>query len=156
MAAITHDAKLNALLIDLGRSLLQYAAESSLWTREPLAEEQLLRLATIQRRHVSRLTELLASRGWPVEFGVYPTEYTDYHFVALEYLLPRMISAQAEMVAELDEAVHTCVDDPAAVDLLRDLLRGERAILEGLRSLKLSPLGPAVIASNSATNDTAV
>ena len=40
MAAITHDAKLNDVLIDLGRSLLQYAAEGSLWSRTAAGSEK--------------------------------------------------------------------------------------------------------------------
>ncbi len=143
MAVITHDAKLNNLLVDLGRSLLQYAAESSPWSRHPTLGNTLVELAAIQQGHVSRLTDLLVSRGWPVDFGGYPTEYTDLHFLSVEYFVPRLSAAQAAVVAELDEAVHTCIDDPAAVDLLRDVLTGEQAILERLRQLSVSSTSTA-------------
>lgn len=143
MAVITHDAKLNNLLVDLGRSLLQYAVESSPWSRHATLGNTLVDLAAIQQGHVGRLAELLVSRAWPVEFGGYPTDYTDLHFLSVEYFLPRLAADQAAIVAELDEAVHTCIDDPAAVDLLRDVLTGEQAVLERLRQLSAASTSAA-------------
>ncbi len=139
MAVITHDAKLNDLLIDLARSLLQYAVESSPWSQHPAVGADLADLAGRQQAHVGRLTELLTQRGWPVDFGGYPTEYTDLHFLSADYFLPRLISEQTALVAELDEAVHTCIADPAAVELLRDVLIGEQQILERLGQLQAAP-----------------
>ncbi|MDZ4684074.1 MAG: hypothetical protein SH850_03235 [Planctomycetaceae bacterium] len=137
MAAITHDAKLNDLLVDLGRSLLQYAGESWPWApaAEATAEGEVRGLAAQQRENVSQLADLLADRGWPIDFGGYPTDYTDLHFLSLDFFLPRLAAAQAAVVGELDEAVHSCIDDPAAVELLRDVLTGERDIAERLNAL---------------------
>jgi hypothetical protein len=150
VAAITHDAKLNDVLIDLGRSLLQYAAEGSLWSRTAAGTARLQQLAQRQASHVARLAELLNGRNLPVDFGGFPTAYTDLHFVSLEYLLPQLIREQQEQVIELDEAVHTCTDDAAAVDLLRDVHAGEQEILAGLQSLKIAPLGPTSISGHTA------
>jgi hypothetical protein len=135
VAAITHDAKLNELLIDLGRSLLQYASESSLWARDPRVASRFESLAARQRGQVARLVELLLERGWSVDFGSYPTEYTDLHFVSLEYLYPQILAEQSVLVTELDEAIHTCADDPIAVDLLRGLHADELQLLDELRNL---------------------
>ena len=137
MAVITHDAKLNDLLVDLGRSLLQYADESWPWAAagEAAAEQEVRTLAAKQREHVARLTDLLVDRGWPIDFGGYPTDYTDLHFLSLDFFLPRLADSQAGVVAELDEAAHTCIDDPAAVELIRDVLAGEREIAGRLKAL---------------------
>jgi hypothetical protein len=143
VAVITHDAKLNDLLVDLGRSLLQYADESWPWSRSTDAEREVRALAAQQREHVARLAELLAERGWPIDFGGYPTDYTDLHFLSLDFFLPRLAEAQASVVAELDEAVHTCIDDPAAVALLRDVLAGEREIAERLKAIAATGKTPS-------------
>ena len=136
MAAITHDAKLNDLLIDLGRCLLQYAVEGCPWNRTPAVQTTLAELAGIQQQHVGRLTQFLNERAWPVDFGTYPTEFTDLHFVSAEYLLPRVIKGQSALVTELDEAIHTCIADPPAIALLRDVLAGEQQVLERLKQLQ--------------------
>lgn len=135
MALITHDAKLNEILVDLGRSLLQYVSESSPWAADAARADSVQELAALQRSHVARIVELLNERRWPVDSGTYPTEYTDYHFLSLEYFLPRLEVSQAALVAELDEAVHTCVDDTVAVQLLTEILRGEQQILQSLQAL---------------------
>lgn len=135
MAAITHNAKLNELLVDLARSLLQYAHEGGLWSKSSGLSSDFARLASRQRESVRQLAELLSRRGWTVDFGAYPTDYTDLHFLSFEYFLPRLLASQAALVAELDEAAHTCIDDPEAVELVNRLLGEERSITAALESL---------------------
>lgn len=137
MAAITHNSKLNDLLVELGRSLLQYAAESWPWSgaAHTPARAEFIELAAEQRADVGRLAEFLDRRGWMIDFGAYPSDYTDLHFLALKYFLPRVVQDQAAIVAELDEAVHTCVDDPAAVAVLQPILATERKILASLETM---------------------
>lgn len=135
MAAITHNAKLNELLVDLARSLLQYAVESGLWSATGTQGSELVKLAHRQQASVRALAELLMVRGWTVDFGAYPTDYTDLHFLSTRYFLPHLLESQAALVAELDEAAHTCIDDPAAVELVGRLLIEERAITAALQEL---------------------
>lgn len=135
MAAITHNAKLNELLVDLARSLLQYAVESGLWSTTAAQGSQLIDLARRQQESVRALAELLIARGWTVDFGAYPTDYTDLHFLSTGYFLPHLLESQAALVAELDEAAHTCVDDPAAVELVNRLLTEERSITAAIKQL---------------------
>lgn len=139
MAAIAHNAKLNELVVDLGRSLLQYAAESSPWAKTGALADEMERLASRQRDSVARLVDLLVNRGWVVDFGVYPTDYGDLHFLAWNYFVPKLRASQEALVAELDEAVHTCVDDPEAVELLREILTEERSITAALDALVAPP-----------------
>lgn len=153
MAAITHDAKLNDLLVDLGRSLLQYADESWPWSHAPAHEREARALAARQREHVARLAELLAARGWSIDFGNYPTDYTDLHFLSLAFFLPRLADAQAALVAELDEAAHSCADDPEVVVLLKDVLTGEREIAAGLKSLAATEKSATTVGNPASDND---
>lgn len=143
MAEITHNAKLNELVVDLGRSLLQYAAESGTWSRSHAAASDILALAVRQQRSVAQLADLLIDRGATVDFGGFPTDYTDLHFMSLDYFLPRLQESEDALVSELDEAVHTCVDDAEAVALLQGLLAEERAIATALRALTSPALAAA-------------
>jgi hypothetical protein len=147
VAVITHDAKLNDLLVDLGRSLLQYADESWPWakTAEAAAERTVRAAAAEQRDHVAQLADLLADRNWTIDFGGYPTDYTDLHFLSLDFFLPRLADAQAALVSELDDAVHGCIDDPEAVALLQEVLDGERQIAEQLKTLTAAAQSPAAV-----------
>lgn len=131
MAIIQHSAKLNSLLIDILRSLLQYAGESSLWIRE--GAEQFDRLRQRQQLDAALLAQVLGERGWPVEAGAYPTEYTDLHYVSFDFLRQQIIVNQRQIVAELDEALHTCgSDDPEGMDVVRVVLASEQDILRDL------------------------
>ena len=138
MARIQHNAKLNQLVVDLGRSLLQFVGEVSPWTPANAAatRDAVARLVSQQQRDVTRLTDLLVARGCPIDFGMYPADFTDLHFVSLKSLLPRVIASQEALVAELDEAAHTCIDDPEAVMILGEVLSSERAGTEELKTLK--------------------
>lgn len=135
MAAIAHNAKLNELVVDLGRSLLQYVAESWPWAKSGALADEVQRLAARQRESVGRLVDLLVQRGCVVDFGVYPTDYGDLHFLGCHYFVPKLRESQDALVAELDEAVHTCVDDAEAVTLLREVLDEERSIGTALAAL---------------------
>lgn len=133
MADVQHNARLNELLIDLGRSLLQYVWESSPWTNRPELTTKLTNWARQQQRDVAKLVALLDERGWPIDFGVYPVEYTDLQFLSLDFLLPHLAVSQQRIVIELDEAVHTCADDPLAFKVLQEILVHEKQITEEIR-----------------------
>lgn len=145
MAVIEHNSKLNELVVDLGRSLLQYSAEVSPWAKSGALADEMSRLAARQRESVSKIVDLLVDRGWSVDFGAYPTDYGDLHFLAWNYFVPKLEQSQEALVAELDEAVHTCIDDYDAVKVLRDVLAEERQIETALKAL-LSPSTPAAAA----------
>jgi len=137
MARIQHNAKLNQLVVDLGRSLLQFVGEVSPWAPSSahVARETVAQVVHRQQQNVTRLTDLLAARRCPIDFGMYPADFTDLHFLSLKWLLPRIIASQEALVAELDEAAHTCIDDPEAVNVLSEVLSSERASTEELKTL---------------------
>lgn len=135
MPEIQHNGKLNQVLIDLGRSLLQYVGEAWPWTSPGHDADRaaLDQLVARQKEQVARLTDLLLERGWQIDFGQYPVEYTDLHYVALDYLLGQLLVNEEGLVVELEEAIHTCIDDPEAVQLLEHILAEERETLRRLR-----------------------
>jgi hypothetical protein len=140
MPSIYHNTQLNHLVVDLGCSLLQFVGEVSPWSpaNAGSARDAVARAIAQQKQHTESLVELLTERRFPVEFGVYPAEFTDLHFLSLKALLPRVIENQNAIVAELDEAVHTCVDDAEAIALLTTVLAGERSITTQLQSITIA------------------
>jgi len=141
MATEAHNAELNQLVIDLGRSLLQYVSEAWPWISAGEAEtrSELDKLIDRQSNAVGRITALLAERGWPIEFGSYPTEYTDLHYVSLEFLLGQLVQNADELVDEIEDVIERCRDDdPEAAELLDDVLRDQQYIANKLRDLAAS------------------
>ncbi len=137
MADIQHNARLNGFVVSIGRSLLQYADECWPWSGLSDGEAQgvLCRLAALQRQEVAALTELLDQREETVDFGGYPTDYTDLHFMSLDYLLARIVAGEQATIVDLEEAVHTGVDDPQGVHVLEEVLATQRKILERLQAV---------------------
>ncbi len=140
MPSIQHNAQLNHLVVDLGCSLLQFVGEVSPWSpaNAGAARDSVACLVKQQRRHTDQLVELLTERRYPVEFGVYPADFTDLHFLSLKAMLPRIIENQNALIAELDEAVHTCIDDAEAIEVLTTVLAGERSITAELKNLVIA------------------
>ncbi len=137
MPNVQHNAKVNQLLIDIGRSLLQYVGHCSSWSsRSDLAlQAEFPTIVATQQQHVAELSELLMSRRWTIDFGGFPARFTDLHFLSLKYLLKQIVINQKAVLAELDEASHTCVDDPEAAMLIEEILASERQITDRLKTL---------------------
>ena len=137
MVDVQHNAKMNQLLVDIGCSLLQYVGQCSSWTsRSDAAIATGFRsLVAAQQEHVAELSEFLTSRRWSIDFGGFPATYTDLHFLSLKYLLKLIVTNQRAVIGELEEASHTCVDDPEAAKLIGEILSSERRITERLEAL---------------------
>ena len=137
MATVQHNSKLNQLLIDLGRSLLQYVGQCSSWTSrsEAAMAEQFCKLVELQEEHEAELADLLTERRWTIDYGGFPAKFTDLHFLSLKYLLKLIVQDQKAILSELEDASHICVDDPEAAALIDSILRSERHITERIESL---------------------
>ena len=137
MAHVQHNATLNQLLIDLGRSLLQYVGQCSSWSSHSQAamEQALPKLVATQEQLVGQLAELLRERRWTIDFGGFPSTFTDLHFLSLSYLIKQIVINQKAIICELEEAAHTCIDDPEAAALIDEILESERLSLLELQSL---------------------
>lgn len=109
---------INEALIGLSRSFLQYVAESWPWVDETdrTIEEQMQVLAERQRQDVSELVQLLLARDWSIDFGTFPTEYTDLHFISLSTLFEWLENGQqkiAGLLAATKQALSEVSDDEA-------------------------------------------
>ena len=145
MANVEHNSKLNQLLIDIGRSMLQYVGHCSSWSsRSHVAmEQEFPKIVAVQQQHVAQLSELLTERRWTIDFGGFPASFTDLHFLSLKYLLKLILKNQDEILAALEEAVHTSVDDPEASTLIGEILKSEQQITVRLKELAATGVGAA-------------
>lgn len=133
----SQNARLNAVLIRVYRCLLQYVEECWPWAALNESGERLAvqGLAREQQHFVGGLVDLLSSRGWPIDFDNYPTDFTDLHYVSLDYLLGRMADDEQELVSVIDSARAASSGDPSATSLLSHLLDAERRHAARLREL---------------------
>ena len=97
MTCQDNELLLNNVLIQMARSFLQYVAESSPWVSYDTAslESQVLVLAARQRQDVAELATLLTSREHFIDFGSFPTEYTDQQFLSLQSIIGRIEASHA-------------------------------------------------------------
>ncbi|MSR58733.1 MAG: hypothetical protein EXS05_13950 [Planctomycetaceae bacterium] len=131
-----HNAALNDLLIQVYRSLLQYTVECWPWS-DPDAEaeqEVISQMAAEQREVVANIAALLDHRQQTVDFGTYP-DWSELHFVSLDYLLGKLIDDEEQLNAAIERAQPGLKPDPQGSALAFDLLYGEQKHLARLREL---------------------
>ncbi len=140
MTATLQTSALNDVLIETGRSLLQYVGECWPWTHHDAdeAREQLDGLVARQRESVGSLVSLINSRTSIFDLGSYPTEYTDLHFVAFEFLLAELVDNQHNVVVRIEQTI-VDVNDDAITTLLKEILVAEQSVLENVRTIAASP-----------------
>jgi len=145
------DSKINSLLndvlIELHRSLVQYTAEAWPWSTSQDAESRQLvqQIALRQQAEVAELAQLLQARGWVIDFGVYPQDYTTLHYVALEFLLSYLKTNQGELADWLFSLLPEFTGDSDAETLVRKIATSERNAHHDLCGLKF-PSGASEMA----------
>lgn len=135
---------LNRVLQVQYRSLPRYLVYGSPWTHTNGADSQ----AKATLEHIvhdqERMTERLAAcildlRGAP-DVGEFPVEFTDLHFLSIDYLLRELVYYQRQDITELERcAAELSADDPEAQALVEEALGSERAHLEALEQLAKQP-----------------
>ncbi len=133
-------SQLNDLLIQIGRSFLQYVGESWPWASTSADETRrtLERLATEQQQSVGALARLLNESGEYIDFGTYPTSYTSLHYVDVDFLLDQLVQNQETIVRACESASGGLNSDPMASSLVRDIVVAEQRHLDELRKLAAS------------------
>ncbi|WP_437190958.1 hypothetical protein [Planctomicrobium sp. SH527] len=134
MPTTTTNRQLNELLVDLHRSLVQYVLDAWLWSTEDAKELKgvVLSLAERQRQDAGTIAMLLMSRHYVIDFGNYPTDFTRLNYVAIEFLYENLCAHQNMIVQSLAEALPQLKSDPAAHDLINDILSSQKVGLERL------------------------
>lgn len=130
-------AHVNRLLIDLNRSLLQYVGECYPWTAKNAEQERAIvaDLVIRQRHQIQQLAEYLRSVDWPTDFGSYPTEYTNLHYVALDYLLSQLLESEVALLNQTNQVLAQAQSDPELAQLLGRVHAEEQAMVAEIRRL---------------------
>ena len=123
MSEQQQNERLNEVLVRILRGLLQYTGECWPWSSAANGDEHVavMRLVDEQQEQIRELSELLNERGALIDFGTYPTEYTDLNYVSLDYMLDELIREQQALIADLKQAITDCASDPEGQELLTEI-----------------------------------
>src|SRR5258707_2909167 len=132
MADENHSDLLNRLLVRAYRGLLQYAVDCWPWSAaadangvEPPEQRAIEKMAARQRQFIARLVNLLSKRRAAVDFGAYP-DYSELHYVSLDYLIGKLVADEQRLVAELEAAQKGLHDDPEAAQVVGGMLAAQQ------------------------------
>ncbi len=120
-----------------GRSLLHYVGDAFPWTTpdEEAALAQLGGVIAEERRAIGGLLQFLGRRAHVFPYlGSYPASFTERNFIALEHLLPELVTDQQRLIAAL-EADLAGVRDAEARDELQRLIALKQRNLATLEAL---------------------
>lgn len=138
MALSTDLEILNRVLRDLSSCLLQYAGEIWPWTsvgpEGNKLKSQVDACVARQRQSIQMLAEFLGPREDRVEFGQYSSDFTDLHYVSLQFLLKRLIADQTQIVDSLNRAVSLLPNGDESHELLAAVRQNEQENLAALKS----------------------
>ncbi|MBT6154811.1 MAG: hypothetical protein HOL01_02185 [Planctomycetaceae bacterium] len=136
MADTHHNSLIADLLIEQSRCLLQYAGECWPWMADDDAERSVIEtMVARQQQGVARMANLLNGRRQTIDFGAYPTEFTDLQYLALSHLLGLLVESQQALVDAIDQTATHCAVDVEAVAIIVEIHTIERENLGRLQEL---------------------
>jgi hypothetical protein len=132
---------LNDLLAIEYRSFTIYLTDACPWTHhgDEKATETLRNIVLDQKAMVQRIWDFILDAGVRVDTGEYPMEFTDTHFLSLDFLLKELVRYQRRDVAAIERIASQLADDRAARELAEETLGTQRAHLEALEGLISQP-----------------
>ena len=140
MTCQDNEILLNGVLIQMARSFLQYVSESSPWVASSAArdESQVLVLAARQRQDVAEIAALLDQREHFIDFGTFPTEYTDQQFLSLQSEMSGLKRSQESVCNHIRNSIVSLrtAGDAEAASLLTAVESHERDILRCLGEIE--------------------
>lgn len=140
MSAASHDPVCR--LVTLGSSsLLQYVSESFPWSARNAASaiDAVVALAHEEGDAVAKLSRWLQKQHvrQPAH-GAYPSHFTTMNFVAIDYLLPRLIAENERELAEVERIASRAEDDEDH-QVVQGFLEMKRRHLQTLKDLTATP-----------------
>ncbi len=141
MTCQDNEILLNNTLIQMSCSFLQYVSESWPWVRLEATsiEEQVRVLAARQRQDVGEIVSLLSTREHYIDFGSFPTEYTDQQFLGLNVLIGRLKLSQKLICDRISSSAISLqtAGDAEGSEVLRIVGQHEAEILKALGEIEL-------------------
>jgi hypothetical protein len=138
MALSTDLELLNRVLRELSGSFVQYVGEIWPWTSVGPEGAKLKAVVdqcvARQRQSIAQLANFLGPRQARVELGRFSAEFTDLHYVSLQFLLRRLIACQEQIVQSLNRAVTLLPGGDLAQELLAAVRQTEQDNLTALQA----------------------
>lgn len=138
MALSTDLEILNRVLRELSSCFLQYAGECWPWTSAGAdgakLRDSVMQCVERQRQSIGLVAEYLATRQDRVEYGKFPAEFTDLHYVSLTFLLKRLVESQKKLVESIDRTVTLLPSGDECREILEAVQNNERANLAALQA----------------------
>ena len=127
---------LNRLMAIHYRSLPMYLSHAPPWKKraDERAVETLADIIADQREMCRRFADEVERLGGTIETGEFPTQFTDLHFLSLNYLTCRLIEAVKQDVARIEKCVAEA-DDSQVKALAEESLGMAKGHLELLEEL---------------------
>ncbi len=128
------NARLNDMLVELHRSLVQYILEAWPWTGNEQSELKaaILGLAERQQQDAGKIARLLMERHHSVNYGTYPDDFSYLNYVSLEYLSARLRDQQQQLIDHLQGSLSRLDADPAGRELIAEIVRSQKKGLDSL------------------------
>ncbi|MGE3808491.1 MAG: hypothetical protein AB7K24_27825 [Gemmataceae bacterium] len=128
---------LNRLLILIQYSLASYLRYASPWTQQGNGQmlEAVRQITANHEAHVDRIGRLIRERRGKIDRGEFPTQFTAYNYLALDYLALRLVEHERKLIEEIARCVDELGTDPEALQLGQSLLASERQNLRTLTEL---------------------
>ena len=137
MALPTDLEILNRVLRELSSCFLQYAGDCWPWASSGADGNKLQSVVQHcverQRQSIERIAEYLAARQSRVEYGHFSTDFTDLHYVSLQFLLKQLIASQTQIVESLNRVVTTLPSGDESQELLAAVRQNEQDNLAALK-----------------------
>ena len=134
------DAATQSRLQDLfrreNRTLLQYAREAALWSadKDRSASQRVQELAAAEFSALEQLAAFLEEQHVPLPYlGAYPARFTDFNFIGVRALLPKLVDDERRGLAVLEHDAAT-TNGPAR-ELVTQILEMKRQHLAELQQL---------------------
>lgn len=127
-----------------GRSVLIYVGDSFPWAtaRENAALTRLQSLIGAEKQAVNNIAVFLQRHRMPLTFhGSYPASFTSINFLALKYILPRLVAYERESIPVLEGDLVRLgdADARAVVEKLLAVKRRNLATLEEMTAPQPQP-----------------
>lgn len=128
---------LNRLLAVFRYSLASYLHYARPWTHPENARllEVVRQITADHAAHAEQIGRLILKRRGQIERGLFPTRFTAYNDLALDYLARQLVEHERELIEEITRSVAWFGDDPEAKQLVEAILASERQHLHSLTEL---------------------
>ncbi len=132
--------ELNDLLATETRSLARHLDEATPYLTPATyqAWNRIKHFGSLSAEHAERLSAIQAALNLPSSPRPYPVDVANYHYLKLDFLVPKLIEEKERQIAAYERALQHVAGEPDIQAELEELLAQNREQLASLRSLLTS------------------